>query len=136
MIRHGPMALVVLVTLCVGVVAAGEVAPPTGTSIKFDTGSPTSNKMGINGGGEYAVPAGWSKNEVKLRIYTVVNGKKGVFVVESNCQANNNLWSGSAGGLTPNTDYWVEVKMKVTKDKQIIPDYAYVTAETTKKTTN
>lgn len=137
MVRHGPVALLVLVTLFAGVVAAAEVMPPAGTSIKFDTGSPTAGKMHIAGSGEYTVPAGWSSSEVKLRIYTVVNGKKGNFVKEAACKAETGTWSGHVGGLNPNTEYWVEAKLKVTKDKQIInPDYAYVTAETTKKTTN
>ncbi|MFQ3651335.1 MAG: hypothetical protein SNJ75_13455 [Gemmataceae bacterium] len=122
------VASVFLMLLTAVQVIAGEVAAPAGAEIKFDPDSPISGQKHIAGCGTYKVPAKWVKSEISLRVYTVVAGKKGVFVKQSLDTANQpDIWNSLVPGLTANTEYWVEGRLTVKPDT-LVPnfDYAYL----------
>ena len=111
-------------------VLAAEIPPPPAATINFLPMSPLPGKTSMSGAGTYNVPAGWKRQEIKLRIYTVVDGKKGLFVKEADAQVPNAMdWSALAVGLTSDTEYYVEARLKLAPDKVVTFDYAYKTAD-------
>ncbi|MFQ3652529.1 MAG: hypothetical protein SNJ75_19610 [Gemmataceae bacterium] len=100
------LAACLLSTIAASQVLAAKIPPPPAATINFLPMSPLPGKTSMSGAGTYNVPAGWKRQEIKLRIYSVVDGKKGLFVKEADAQVPNAMdWSALAVGLTCDTEY-------------------------------
>lgn len=133
-LRVAPLAAC-LGCLHAGTVEAGEVNPPAGASVQFSQTSPTPDVTFVGGTGSWAVPTGWSRDTIKLRVYAVkADGTKGQLVAgPTNCTVNGNTWSGTVTGLQPLTNYFVEVELRLTEDG-FNTNFAFVRQEKKTKT--
>ena len=131
--------MLALFGLAVGMVLMGsgqsradEIAPPEGSKNEF-VGSPIMGTTTVEVAGKYTLVEGWSLSNIgplQLRVYKVVTDKDGkktkgdLVVAPSGDKGAGDLWTAQAKGLTSDTEYFVEGKVKLAKNGTV-NDYAF-----------